>query len=983
MTTQAVVPETRVDPDDWSLHVDPVPHPQIVVGGPGTGKTEFLCRRVAAAVSNGSPPGSIVVLTFSRSSVNDIRTRLFAALGSASYQIQVSTYHSLANRLVEANHTALGRSVAPKVLTGPEHEQFVLDVLQKEDPQDWLPAYRRILGTRPMASELTDFILRFHEQGGEVADLERSGVPEWKGIGAFVRRYHEALGSADRTDYGKLLNDAVLLIAKDPSIVAGYKHVVADEYQDTSPIQAQLLFALARNSGSLTVAADPYQSIYSFRGTDLENVLDFPSNAKAALGIDADRLVLTTSFRVPDEILAAAVNVTGRELPGAAGKVSSVRERGTVDTHVFDNPDAESEWIASDIERVHLADGVPLGAIAVFTRAAGDFQSRLATSLERRGIAHSLTVEQLDDQPVVRFVYDLVSVAASPQDTDTIEAMRGILLGPFTAAAPGTVNDIVRRFDAGEPWHVAISAGLPRAKDLAGLLHDTQWATHHRAQDGLWELWKRLASLRVIATDDTRVADRRAWSAFSQSVARLAERTPRATLLDRQRLSSTSEIEADALFDFRSTRSEGVTIGTLHRSKGTEYDVVYIAHAIEGLLPDLRSKDSLLRTRLLNPKLPEDPLEYVQFRLNEERRLAYTAMTRATNRVVWTATEIDSPSQQLEPSRFLSQVGEPTIPTRFDRPLTHRGYEAMLRRLLNDPKAGEIDRLAALAILGRAPEHGFVDQSLRYGVVERGSDRGFVEPDHVTSPSQATTYNECPRRYALERYATKAAAESVYLQFGNLIHKVLEVAEGTALETGRSRSTFEEACSALDAQWEELGFGSDAVGDAWMRRARSVLEVLYTRWPTSAEPVVLERDFATELDGTRWRGKADRIERSAGNLRIVDYKTSKTAATVKDAEASLQLGYYILAAMNDPELASIGTVTGASFWFPSAPPNKHSIVTRDFDMANLGSVRARLVEIARAIQAEEFEPIVNDDCDRCDFVAVCPARKEGREAFAS
>jgi superfamily I DNA/RNA helicase len=91
----------------------------------------------------------------------------------------------------------------------------------------------------------------------------------------------------------------------------------------------------------------------------------------------------------------------------------------------------------------------------------------------------------------------------------------------------------------------------------------------------------------------------------------------------------------------------------LHRAKGTDFDVVYIAHAVEGLLPDLRAKDSLLRTRLLNPRLPEDPLEYVQFRLNEERRLAYTAMTRATDRVVWTATELDSPSQQLEPSRFL------------------------------------------------------------------------------------------------------------------------------------------------------------------------------------------------------------------------------------------------------------------------------------------------------------------------------------------
>jgi superfamily I DNA/RNA helicase/RecB family exonuclease len=975
--------ETRVDPDDWADHVAPIGRPQIVVGGPGTGKTEFLCRRIAAAVAEGSAPAAIAVLTFSRLSVNDIRTRLFASLGSSSYQVQVSTYHSLANRLVEAHHESIGWNAAPTVLAGPEHERLVSEVLMSEEPANWMPMYRGILQSRAMASELTDFILRFHEQGGNVADIERSEVPEWAGIGAFIQRYHDALKVQDRIDYGKLLVDAVRILETNASICASYDHVLADEYQDTSPIQAQLLFALARNSGSLTVAADPYQSIYSFRGTDLHNVLDFPAKATAALAAESDRLVLTTSFRVPEEILSAAVSVTGRELPGAAGKVASVRERGTVDTHVFDNPDSESEWIGADIERVHLADGVPLHRIAIFTRSTGDFQTRLATSLERRDIAHSLTVEQLEDQPVVRFIYDLVSAAAAGPEDDISDVIRSVLLGPFVAAPPGTVNEVIRRVDRGETWSGAISDAVPRARELAVLIEDSAWAARLPAQDGLWEVWTRLETLRVIATDDARVADRRAWSAFAQVVTRLGERSERATLLDQQILSAASDIEADALFNFRSGPVQGVTIGTLHRSKGTEFDVVYIANAVEGQLPDLRSKDSLLRTRLLNPRLPEDPLEYVQFRLNEERRLAYTAMTRATDRVVWTATELDSPSQQLEPSRFLSQVAEPVKAAMFDRPLTHRGYEALLRRRLNDKDAADLDRLAALVVLGNATQFGFADQAFRYGTVAGGLDTGFVEPDHVTSPSQANTYDECPRRYALERFATKKDPESVYLQFGNLVHKVLEVVEGNALSQKRPRSTFEEALCVLEDLWDEFGFGTDAIGDAWMRRTTGVLEVLYSKWPTSAEPVSLEREFSTELDETKWRGKADRIEAAAGNLTVVDYKTSKSAMTVQDAATSLQLGYYVLAAMSDPEVAEFGAVTGASFWYPSAPPRKDAISTRDFDMDNLEAVRDRLVEIARAIQAEDFEPKVNKNCDRCDFLSVCPAQKEGREAFAS
>ena len=976
--------EVRIDPADWDTHVAAPGHPQIVVGGPGTGKTEFLCRRVAAAIAAGSDPSTIAILTFSRLSVNDIRTRLFDAIGSASYQVQVATYHSLANRLVEAHYASVGWQKAPSVLAGPEHEAFVHAVLQEEDPANWSRSYGAILGTAAMASEITDFILRFHEQNNTLADLSRSEIPEWKGLSDFLTRYNAELTASHRIDYGRLLNEAVELVESEPGISDSYEHVFADEYQDTSPVQSRILFGLAKASGSLTVVADPYQSIYSFRGTDIHNVLDFPAKASEALGGDADRLVLTTSFRVPEEILAAAVNVTGRELPGAAGKVASIRTNGSVATHIFDSPDSESEWIASDIERIHLVDGVELGRIAVFTRSGGAFQQRVAASLERRGIPHGLTLEQLEDQPVVRFVYDLVALASGGQsDRDVVDTIRAILMGPFIAAPHGAVNKAIQDVEAGAPWPAAISKRIKHGETLAGLLNDTSWADSLPARMGLWHVWNALPQLHAIASDDDKVSDRKAWAAFSQAVARMGERAPEATLRDQQILASASDIEADALFSFRSGPVAGVTIATLHRAKGTEYDAVYIAHAVEGLLPDLRLKDSLLRTRLLNPHLPEDQASYMQFRLNEERRLAYTAMTRATDRVVWTATELDSHSEQVEPSRFLPQVAEPTEPVRDAAPLTHRGYEAMLRRTLRDPFADDAVRIAALSVLANATTHGFVDQTHRYGTAKRGIDTGFVAPDHRTSPSQANTYAECPRKYVLDRFATKKDASSPYLTLGTLVHKVLELAEAEVLDRGEARSTFERAVEILDEQWDELGFGDDSVGHAWYRRAMVVLTNLYEKWPSSAEVVAVETDVEIKLDDTSWAGKIDRVEVSDGHLTVVDYKTSGSAVPVKDAEESLQLGFYILAAMADDDLAKIGEVAGAEFWFPYPKPNVRSIVTRQFDMAQLANVRQKLVEVAIGIRSERFPAVVGDRCDRCEFAPVCPARKEGREAFRS
>jgi len=216
------VSEIRIDPPEWDLHIAPTGCAQMIVGGPGTGKTEFLCRRIVSTINDGCDPAAIAVLTFSRRSVNDVRTRLFSAIGSASYRVQVATYHSLANRIVEAHHPALGWTAAPTVLAGPEHERFVLSILEREDPNNWRAPYRPIVKTPAMASEVTDFILRFHEQAMTISDLERSSVPEWEGLAGFLRRYDEELTASGRIDYGRLLKEAIVLLETNPTVAASY-----------------------------------------------------------------------------------------------------------------------------------------------------------------------------------------------------------------------------------------------------------------------------------------------------------------------------------------------------------------------------------------------------------------------------------------------------------------------------------------------------------------------------------------------------------------------------------------------------------------------------------------------------------------------------------------------------------------------------------------------------------------------------------------
>ncbi len=973
--------ETRLGPDEWDDHIAVAGRPQIVVGGPGTGKTQFLVERVGSAITDcGIAPDEILVLGFSRSGVGDIRKRLVDMLGTVAYRINVATYHGLAMRIVEANATGLGWTKAPSVLTAAEQEQFVANLLTDEPPAAWPPGYRALLDSPVMASEATDFILRCHEQLVTADDLTTMGDPRFVAMSRFCIRYNERLNAAHRTDYGRILTEAVAALGTWPEIAAPYQIVVADEYQDSSPAQAEMLFRLAASNKDLTVAADPYQSIYSFRGTDIANVFSFPLDAKRRLGTEAERIVLTTSFRVPTEILDAAVGVTARELPGGAGKVLSTRTGGSVATHTFPTRPDEAEWVASDIERVHLVDGVPLERIAVFTRSSTDFGTELQAALERRSIPHSFTESRLADEPVVRLVHDLVLATGSDQDADF--AIERILASPFFEMPYGTVNDLSRSAASGTPWTDLITQRVPQGSHLAALIDDPSWAFDMPAPAGLWHVWSTLPQLLDIALDDAHTDDRRAWSAFDQVLTRLVERSPGTTLSDHGALVTGSDYEADPLFSFRSLDEGGVTIATLHRAKGTEFDVVYIANAVEGELPDLRTRDSLLGVRLLNPHLPANTNDYVAFRLDEERRLAYTAMTRATSRVVWSATSNDAIHESSQPSRFLPLVAPITPPHRNSEPLTPRSFEAALRQTVKNPMASPIDRLAAIEVLAQGTQVGLSNAMERYGTLDAGPHDKII-PDRLRlSPSQATAYATCPRQYAVRRYLLSQDETNDHMRFGTLIHKVIEVAEREAVGDGRGRSTRQEAEACLDDLWDEAGFDDDAVGRSWRDRAEATLDTLYERWPKSGTPVAFEQDLPFTVAGVPWIGRADRIERRDEELFVVDYKTSGSAMKVDNAAVSIQLGYYLLAAQHDASLRSEGTMAGAEFWYPRMDPNKTSIVTRSLDPSKLRSVTAELEAITTSIATEGFDPVVGTHCDSCEVALVCPARAEGREAFA-
>ena len=986
-----------IEPTGWESAIAAVSGPTMVVGGPGTGKTEFLVRRAVYLIEqNDVRSEDIIILGFSRRGVAAVRNRIREALAGSVGALDVATFHSYAARLIEQQPNAAGWDENPQILTGPEQVALVQSLLATEDVSRWSPAFGHLLPTRTFAREVTEFILRAAEQVRTPSDIARLARADWRGLPEFLERYGDKLRSSGRIDYGTLISTAVDLVAAGTrSGAARTRYVLVDEYQDTTTAQVRLLQALQNAGHEILVAADPYQSIYSFRGASLENVESFEADFGSVK--PASRLLLTTSFRTPSAILTASVGVTTGDLPGATGAVAPAPGQGAVEAYLFDQQVEEAEWIAAEAQRLHLAEGVPYSRIGVFVRSKQRLLADLSRSLERRHIPHDLPGSRLTDQPAVRFVLDLAVAATRCDGPSAVDqAMRRILLGSRVGLTIGAYRALERRAATLRSWNTAIREQLPEWSAMADLLEDPTWAEAVPAVQGLWRIWTEFPGIDRMVADAAADEERAAWRSLAQVLARWEDRNPAGTLLDYRHLADSEEFEAQPLLSYRLLPGDRLTLTTLHQAKGLELDVVFIADAVDGVFPDLRARDSLLGVRHLLPHVPTDAASYRTFRLQEESRLAYTSMTRARRRVVWTATERGLDEKPGRPSRFFARIADligvdPARPSgeisldptrnRGRAPVTAGEAEAALRRLLVDVSAPAPHRLAALTALAEGPKWGLRNPLEFHGVAERGSDRGLIGAEHRLSPSQAQGYEDCPRRYVLERRLKIGSDRSVYATFGSLIHDVLEAAERAAIAAGAERSTLEDAKRALDRLFDPAEFGGSPFAEAWRGRARRGLSKLYEKWPAPRRSArLLEHRLDAVIDGAKWTGRADRIDGGPTGLTVVDYKTASRALTGEEAAMSLQLGYYVLAASQDETVRQLGAVAGAEFWYPMTQTK--SVATRAFDMTKLGEVETRLVAVADGIRNENWAPQPGTNCERCSMRTLCPAWAEGGPGFS-
>ncbi|MEU1217285.1 ATP-dependent helicase [Streptomyces sp. NPDC005791] len=501
--------------------------PLLVLAGPGTGKSTTLVEAVARRVARGADPARILVLTFSRKAAVELRDRMAARLGGTRGP-QATTFHSYCYALVRAHQDADLFADPLRLLSGPEQDVTVRDLLAGQLGLEraglahvrWPDELRACLTTRGFADEVRAVLARSRELGlgpdALAAFARRTGRPDWSAAAQFLAEYLDVLDAQGVLDYAELVHRAVLL-AERPEVAQelarSYDAVFVDEYQDTDPAQVRLLHALAGNQGTaapgtgggrtLIAFGDPDQSIYAFRGADVNGILDFPDTFRRADGAPAPVGVLTTSRRSGAKLLEATRLLTRRmpltRLPSdkvrAHRELSAVRPGGRVETYTYPTPSTELDNIADLLRRAHLEEGVPWRDMAVLVRAGGRSIPAVRRALTSAGVPLEIDGDDLPlrhEPAVAPLLTALRTVATAALHTTAPEDADGEEAGAESdRAAPGRLDTETALALLTSPLGSMDAADLRR---LGRALRDEERAAGNRVPPPSGELLARALS---------------------------------------------------------------------------------------------------------------------------------------------------------------------------------------------------------------------------------------------------------------------------------------------------------------------------------------------------------------------------------------------------------------------------------------------------------------------------------------------------------
>ncbi len=629
--------------------------PVLVLAGAGTGKTRALTTRLANLLaSDAARPWSVLAVTFTNRAAQEMRARVAAMTGDAVEQIWLGTFHAMGARMLRSNADCVGLKSNFTILDADDQVRLVKQVTDGMDfdPKMWPARY------------LNGVIQRWKDRALRPDDISEDD-PDFhsanKQMKDIYKLYQERLRTLNAADFGDLLLHCLILLRDYPEILQRYhrrfSHILVDEYQDTNVVQYLWLRLLAQEHRNICCVGDDDQSIYGWRGAEVRNILKFESDFPGAAVIRLEQ-----NYRSTSRVLATASGLIAHN-KGRLGKTlwtdGNLGEK-IILRATYDGRD-EARKIVDQIER-RSRENVPLREIAVLVRTGAQTREIEESFLDRAIPYQLIGGARFYERMEIRDAIAYLRVLHQPEDDLALER---IINKPRRGIGRASLQPLQRyvRTETVSLWTAMtrlletdqLRSAARRA--LAGMIGD-------------FNRWRKLEPNRTTAGLVRLVLEESGYIAMLE-----ADRSPEAPgrLENLEELiNAAGEFESAGAFlehvslvmeNTDSGVSDQVSIMTMHAAKGLEFDIVFLPGWEDGLFPNSRAID-------------EDEING----LEEERRLAYVALTRARRivEVSFAATRFYyTGHRHAFPSRFVVE-----LPAKHIKPVDvpRRLWDMMLRQ---------------------------------------------------------------------------------------------------------------------------------------------------------------------------------------------------------------------------------------------------------------------------------------------------------------
>jgi DNA helicase-2/ATP-dependent DNA helicase PcrA len=604
--------------------------PLLILAGAGSGKTRVLTCRIAQLLKKGIRPENILAVTFTNKAAEEMRSRVATLVGPDAKRLWVSTFHSSCARILRMEAKNLGYQSNYVIYDDDDQIRLLKTILADFRIDKKMHPPKKFQGQIDRAKNK----LRGPES---LKDEHPSGA----NIIRVYQEYEDRMKAANAMDFNDLVNNVVKLFQTCPEVLerwqSRFHYILVDEYQDTNKAQFELIRALARARENIAVVGDDDQSIYSFRGADISNILSFEKHYPKAKVV-----LLEQNYRSTSRILKAATAVVRNNNDRKEKELWTEADEGEfIRLIVGADEDHESQQIIEEVQRL-MASGVKAGEIAMIYRT-NSHSRPLEQALGRRRLPYVLVgARRFYERREVKDILAYLKLVVNP--VDNMSLLRVINV-PRRGVGPKAVETLrARAAEMGESLLVAL-------KSLQG--DKTKLGRSYRDFFQLVERWQEAALqvspgelVSMIAEESGYAAALRAEESDEakgrlqniEELSRDVADVEHSDLKGLERLQAyLDRVCLSAQSDDLPSEGGRITLMTTHLSKGLEYKVVFVVGMVEGVFPHSRSAT-------------------LERELEEERRLAYVAFTRAMERLYLTR-----PRRR----RSFSGTYEPTVVSRF------------------------------------------------------------------------------------------------------------------------------------------------------------------------------------------------------------------------------------------------------------------------------------------------------------------------------